>query len=161
LDFSDRFQSLDRADLSILRMLQEDGRQSFAVLGKRIGLSATTVSERVHRLESINVIEAYRAQISAPKLGFPVTAFVDSPARLSLRFHNAFERYQRHNSARSQDRIAASWSAVMSADTAHRRKSVGGARSRLPHGHRRDCRCALAAGRPEVAMAGLRPSRSQ
>ncbi len=68
--------ALDRADCSILRSLQESARESFAEIGKRVGLSATSVAERIRRLEQGGVIEGYTVQLSAEKLGHPVTAFV-------------------------------------------------------------------------------------
>jgi Lrp/AsnC family leucine-responsive transcriptional regulator len=57
-------------------MLQDNGRVPFAEIGKAIGLSPTSVAERVRRLESIGVVQGYRAQISASKMGFPLIAFI-------------------------------------------------------------------------------------
>ncbi len=59
-----------------MRALQRDGRDSFAEIGKAIGLSATSVAERIRRLEDAGIIEGYRVRLSAAKLGFPVTAFI-------------------------------------------------------------------------------------
>jgi Lrp/AsnC family leucine-responsive transcriptional regulator len=70
------FHALDRVDCSILHALQKNGRGSFAEIGKAIGLSATSVSERVRRLEQEGVIEGYSVRLSAAKLGYPVTAFI-------------------------------------------------------------------------------------
>jgi Lrp/AsnC family leucine-responsive transcriptional regulator len=63
-------------DCAIVRSLQERARESFAEIGKRIGLSATSVAERIRRLEHAGVIEGFTVRLSAQKLGFPVTAFV-------------------------------------------------------------------------------------
>ncbi|HEY2476981.1 MAG TPA: Lrp/AsnC family transcriptional regulator [Candidatus Cybelea sp.] len=71
-----RFQTLDRVDCSILRALQKNGRDSFAEIGKAVGLSATSVSERIRRLEQAGIIEGYSVRLSAPKLGYPVMAFI-------------------------------------------------------------------------------------
>ena len=71
-----RFQALDRVDCSIVRALQANGRDSFADIGKAIGLSATSVAERIRRLEEAGLIVGYQACLSPAKLGFPVTAFV-------------------------------------------------------------------------------------
>jgi Lrp/AsnC family leucine-responsive transcriptional regulator len=67
---------LDRIDCSIVAALQENARTSFAEIGKAVGLSPTSVAERVRRLEQAEVIEGYRALVSAAKLGYPVSAFV-------------------------------------------------------------------------------------
>jgi Lrp/AsnC family leucine-responsive transcriptional regulator len=71
-----RFHSLDRVDCSIIVVLQEDGRKSFAEIGKRVGLSATSVGERVRRLEQSGVIGGYYASIVPAAVGYPVAAFI-------------------------------------------------------------------------------------
>lgn len=71
-----RFHVLDRVDRSIVRALQRNGRDSFAEIGKAIGLSATSVAERIRRLEDSGIIEGYAVRLSAAKLGYPVTAFI-------------------------------------------------------------------------------------
>ncbi len=57
-------------------MLQEQGRDSFAEIGKSIGLSATSVAERIRRLEHAGIIEGYQARVNAEKVGYPVSAFI-------------------------------------------------------------------------------------
>lgn len=71
-----RFHALDQVDRSIVCALQKNGRDSFAEIGKAIGLSATSVAERIRRLEEAGIIEGYHARLSAAKLGYPVTAFI-------------------------------------------------------------------------------------
>lgn len=68
--------TLDRTDCAIVRLLQENGRDSFAEIGKAVGLSATSVGDRVRRLEQGGVIEGYRATVSAGKLGYGLEAFI-------------------------------------------------------------------------------------
>lgn len=71
-----RSYALDPVDCSIVGALQKNGRKSFSELGKAIGLSPTSVAERVRRLESDGIIEGYHARVSSAKLGYPVTAFI-------------------------------------------------------------------------------------
>jgi Lrp/AsnC family leucine-responsive transcriptional regulator len=71
-----RFHALDRVDCAIVRVLQQRGRDSFAEIGKEVGLSATSVAERIRRLERDGVIAGYRAEISAAGVGYPVMAFI-------------------------------------------------------------------------------------
>lgn len=71
-----RFHALDRVDRAIVAALQRNGRDSFSEIGKAIGLSATSVAERVRRLEQAGVIQGYQVRLSAQKLGHPVTAFI-------------------------------------------------------------------------------------
>lgn len=71
-----RFRNLDALDSSILRELQGNARKSFLEIGKTVSLSATSVAERIRRLEHEGVIEGYQPKLSAAKLGYPVTAFI-------------------------------------------------------------------------------------
>ena len=45
-------------------------------LGRRVGLSAPAVTERVQRLERSGVIAGYRLELDPAALGFPVSAYV-------------------------------------------------------------------------------------
>jgi Lrp/AsnC family leucine-responsive transcriptional regulator len=76
---------LDDLNLRILGGLRADGRIGLAELGRRIGLSAPAVSERIRRLERAGVIEGYHAHLDPASLGFPVSAVVrirPSPGQL-------------------------------------------------------------------------------
>ncbi|MFP3480757.1 AsnC family transcriptional regulator, partial [Burkholderia sp. SIMBA_057] len=50
---------LDNVDLSIIKELQRDSRLSMRELGRKIKLSAPSVTERVRQLESFGVIKRY------------------------------------------------------------------------------------------------------
>ncbi|MFT6331174.1 MAG: Lrp/AsnC family leucine-responsive transcriptional regulator [Bermanella sp.] len=67
---------LDDLDLHIIRLLEEDGRQSFSLLGEKVGLSKTPCWNRVNRLQNAGVIEGYGARINPQKLGLEVRALV-------------------------------------------------------------------------------------
>jgi Lrp/AsnC family transcriptional regulator, leucine-responsive regulatory protein len=66
----------DHTNWEILRHLQEDARLSYHELGRRVGLSAPAVAERVRRLEAEGAITGYHAQIDPAKVGLPITAFI-------------------------------------------------------------------------------------
>ena len=65
---------LDPINLRLLQELEQDGRIGMAELGRRVGMSAPAVAERVQRLEHAGVIAGYRAEIDPRALGFPVSA---------------------------------------------------------------------------------------
>jgi Lrp/AsnC family leucine-responsive transcriptional regulator len=76
---------LDDVNLRILAELQVDGRVGMAELGRRVGLSAPAVSDRVQRLERAGVITGYSAELEAAALGYPISAVVrirPSPGQL-------------------------------------------------------------------------------
>ena len=60
---------LDKTDLQLLKILQENGRISIKELAQRVHLSPTPVFDRVRRLEYTGVIERYTAVLNAAKLG--------------------------------------------------------------------------------------------
>lgn len=74
--FADRARLLDAVNLRVLSELQADPRLSMSELGRRVGMSAPAVTERVQRLETAGVIVGYRVDIDPAALGMPATALV-------------------------------------------------------------------------------------
>ena len=68
--------SFDQTDMRILEVLQQDGRASYAELARAVSMSASTVTERVRRLEDRGIITGYSAVVDPERLGLGVTAFV-------------------------------------------------------------------------------------
>lgn len=60
---------LDRTDIKILKILQENGRITIKELAQKVHLSPTPVFERVHRMEASGVIERYTTVLNAARLG--------------------------------------------------------------------------------------------
>jgi Lrp/AsnC family transcriptional regulator, leucine-responsive regulatory protein len=67
---------VDDKDLAILGALQDDARATYADVGARVGLSASSVHDRVRKLERRGVIRGYRADVDPPAVGLGVTALV-------------------------------------------------------------------------------------
>ncbi len=67
---------LDEINRRLLDELQRDGRVAFAELGRRVGLSAPAVAERVGRLERERVITGYRAEVDPRAIGYQLAAVV-------------------------------------------------------------------------------------
>ena len=84
---------MDQTDFSILEALQRNAREKKSVLAREMGIPATTLQERIRRLEKRGVIEGYRASINAEKLGLGVQAFI----AVSLKNHesNAIRQFER------------------------------------------------------------------
>ena len=70
-------QALDKLDKAILRRLQDNGRETYDVIGAQVGLSPSAVLRRVKRLEEVGVIRGYVALLDARKLERPTTVFVE------------------------------------------------------------------------------------
>lgn len=67
---------MDALDRKIIVALRENGRATYAELGRQVGLSASTVHERVGKLESSGVITGYHAMVEPSSVGLGVTALV-------------------------------------------------------------------------------------
>lgn len=68
--------TLDDFDRKILGALTVDATQSYAVLGRTVGLSAPAVFERVRRMRQAGVISATVARLDGAAIGKPLLAFV-------------------------------------------------------------------------------------
>jgi Lrp/AsnC family transcriptional regulator, leucine-responsive regulatory protein len=67
---------LDDQDRKLLKLIQQDGKMSYAELGDRVGLSLSAVNERLKKLSARGVIKKYAALIDPEALGLHVCAFV-------------------------------------------------------------------------------------
>ena len=68
--------SLDATGWQIVAELQRDGRLTIAELGRRVGLSAPAVTERLQRLEQRGVIRGYHADVDPRALGLSLAAVI-------------------------------------------------------------------------------------
>ncbi|MGH2517031.1 MAG: Lrp/AsnC family transcriptional regulator [Ktedonobacterales bacterium] len=78
---------LDETDWGLLCALQENARSSFAELGRRVGLTAPAVADRMRRLEATGIITGYHATVNPAKLGLGLTTII--------RFQAPREPYER------------------------------------------------------------------
>lgn len=87
-----RANELSTIDRNILRVLQKNGRTSYAELARQVGLTATPCVERVKRLESDGVIQGYTALIDPEYLDAALVVFVQ--IRLNRSAQDAFEEFR-------------------------------------------------------------------
>jgi Lrp/AsnC family transcriptional regulator, regulator for asnA, asnC and gidA len=67
---------LDDVSLAIIEQLQEDGRRSYAAIGKVVGLSEAAVRQRVQRLIESGVMQIVAAVSDPLQLGFARAAML-------------------------------------------------------------------------------------
>ena len=67
---------LDKKDLMILKLLQENCKLTAREIAKKIDSPVTTVFAKIKRLESLGIIKHYKAVLDAKKLEKGVTAFM-------------------------------------------------------------------------------------
>ncbi len=85
--------SVDDIDLTILGLLQQDGRMTHAAIGKAVGLTGPSVYARVQRLEQSGTIKRYTALLNARNLALDVTAFIRVSAYGSAEDTGNFETW--------------------------------------------------------------------
>ena len=68
---------IDKIDRKILSILQGDGRIANVELAERIGLSPTSVGERLKRLQRDGFVEGYGARLNPHRLGLGLLVFVE------------------------------------------------------------------------------------
>jgi Lrp/AsnC family transcriptional regulator, leucine-responsive regulatory protein len=97
---SDELADLDRIDLKILNVLQQDGRISNLKLAEAVALSPTAVLARVQRLTRDGYILGYEARLNPLKLGGAMLVFVE--VLLDRTTPNVFEAFKAAVQIRSE-----------------------------------------------------------
>ncbi|MGO9307637.1 MAG: Lrp/AsnC family transcriptional regulator [Spirochaetia bacterium] len=82
---------LDEIDRKLLDLLQTNARLSNAEMAEAVGLTVSSVHERVKKLERKGVIKGYVAVLDPEKLGKPLLAFL----RLSVSSHESAKSFLR------------------------------------------------------------------
>lgn len=67
---------MDEIDLTLIGLLQQDASQSYAALGKAVGLSAATAHDRVRKLRERGVIRRTTIEVDQAAMGRGVLAYV-------------------------------------------------------------------------------------
>ena len=60
---------LDKTDMAILKLLQENARVTVKEISGKVHLSTTPVHERIRRMETAGVIKQYATLLNAAKIG--------------------------------------------------------------------------------------------
>jgi Lrp/AsnC family leucine-responsive transcriptional regulator len=72
---------MDEKDRRIVAELERDARLTYAEVGARVGLAASSVHDRVRKLERAGIVKGYRADVDLGAAGFPITAVVSLALR--------------------------------------------------------------------------------
>jgi len=67
---------IDDLNWSILEELQKNARLSTTEIGRRIGLSAPAVADRIEKMEEHGIIKGYHTLLDLDKLGLTIRAFI-------------------------------------------------------------------------------------
>lgn len=67
---------MDQLDIRILRVIQQEARTPQADLGRKVGLSTSSVNERLRKLNQQGIIDRYAAILEPGRLGLGLCAFI-------------------------------------------------------------------------------------
>jgi Lrp/AsnC family transcriptional regulator, leucine-responsive regulatory protein len=67
---------VDDLDLTLLRALADDARQSQRALARAVGMSPPAIADRLARLERVGAIRGYRVDLDWAALGYPVVVYL-------------------------------------------------------------------------------------
>ncbi len=67
---------MDRTDIKIMNILQQDCKTTTREIGRQVGLTAPAVSERIMRLRESGAIQAFRAKLDANAVGKKLSAYI-------------------------------------------------------------------------------------
>lgn len=75
LEYGEQYE-MDKTDKKILKLLNDNARQSLAEMSRKSGLTRDVIRYRIQKLEENKVILGFRPIINAPGLGFPMITHV-------------------------------------------------------------------------------------
>ncbi len=67
---------IDDLNWKILECLQENARESFANIGRKVGLTPPAVAERVRKMEDLGILQGYKAMVSHAMTGHQLKAII-------------------------------------------------------------------------------------
>lgn len=68
---------MDKIDIKILKLLQDNARISLKQIASEVFLSSPATSARIEHLEKEGYITGYHADVNLQLLGFPIIAFIN------------------------------------------------------------------------------------
>lgn len=69
-------QKIDDLNWSILQSLQKNARESFANIGRKVGLTPPAVAERIKKMEDLGIINGYKVIVSHVQTGYQLKAII-------------------------------------------------------------------------------------
>lgn len=87
---------LDKTDLKILHVLQENGRLTNVELSEQVALSPSPCLRRLKQLENLGIIRRYAALLDSNNIALNLQVFIRVSVDKSLQSRNEFVRAVQH-----------------------------------------------------------------
>ena len=89
--------NLDDLDQKILFILQKNGRNSVSSIAEKINLSIPATSDRIKKLEDLDIIKGYRAIVNPKKIGLDLSALITIVSESSSNYEKIVEHANKMN----------------------------------------------------------------
>ena len=89
--------SLDELDKKILSILQKNARNSVSNIAEKINLSVPATSDRIKKLEDLDIIKGYKAIINAQKIGLDLSALITIVSESSSNYEQIIKHANQMN----------------------------------------------------------------
>ena len=83
--------NLDRIDEKILSILKKNARNSVSSIADQINLSVPATSDRIKKLEDMNIIKGYKAIVNPQKVGLDLSALITIVSESSSDYEKIIE----------------------------------------------------------------------
>ena len=83
---------VDKTDLKILRLLQDEGRETASKIAEKLSLTVPTITERIKKLQEASVIKGFQAIIDAKSVSLDVSAVITVVASTSANYKEVIEK---------------------------------------------------------------------
>lgn len=87
---------MDKLDLKVLSLLQENARATASYISESVSLSVSSVIERIRKLESTGVIEQYTVKVNQEKIGTGLEALMEISLEHPM-YYQAFTDFIKEN----------------------------------------------------------------
>jgi Lrp/AsnC family leucine-responsive transcriptional regulator len=155
---------VDDLDLTLLRALAEDARQSQRALARAVGMSPPAVADRLARLERVGAIRGYRVDLDWAALGYPVVVYLAVTAGPGMDLSEIIRAIRELPEAQDMSVVTGGLDLLVRLrvrDHTHLRELLLGAIFRIPGVQRTETFLSLADAEPDNFAVALLDQMSQ
>ena len=155
---------VDDLDLTLLRALADDARQSQRALARAVGMSPPAIADRLARLERLGAIRGYRVDLDWAALGYPVVVYLAVTAGPGMDLSEIIRAIRELPEAQDMSVVTGGLDLLVRLrvrDHTHLRELLLGAIFRIPGVQRTETFLSLADAEPDNFAVALLDQMSQ
>jgi Lrp/AsnC family transcriptional regulator, leucine-responsive regulatory protein len=155
---------VDDLDLTLLRALAVDARQSQRALARAVGMSPPAIADRLARLERAGAIRGYRVDVDWAALGYPVVVYLAVTAGPGMDLSEIIKAIRALPEAQGMSVVTGSFDLLVRLrvrDHTHLREMLLNSIFQIPGVHRTETFLSLADAEPDNSAVALLDQMSQ